>query len=81
MDICKLNLLQQSHGDPILDDSLLDAIRSDSLNTLMEDQAMQRDENLAFAAEQIALAKTHRICELHGKFPLLSGLILLLFDL
>jgi len=57
------------HGDPILDDSLLDAIQADSLNALMEDQAMRRDENLTFAAEQIALAKTHGICEYTANFP------------
>jgi hypothetical protein len=41
----------------------LDAIQADSLNALAEDEAMRRDEDLIFAAERIALAKTHRIRE------------------
>jgi len=62
-------LFVAQHGDLSLDDSLLDAIQADSLNALAEDQAVRRDEDLTFAAEQIALAKTHGIREYTAKFP------------
>ena len=57
------------HGHLGLYDSLLDAIRADSLNALVEDQVMRRVEDLMFAAERIALAKTHGIREYMGESP------------
>ena len=59
------------HGHIGLDDPLLDAIWADSLNALVQDQALRRDEDLTFAAERIALAptKTHGNREHMGKFP------------